>query len=461
MHPTASARKEGHSRSRTGQDFWFPDSAKQGAIATMHRPSLRSHFLELCSSVALLSAALIAASLAGCSQHSSNAPAGGVATGGNVIKIGVDLPLSGADASIGVPTQYGAQLAVKQANEQHLVPGYTLETDVLDDAVNGVHDPAQGAKNIQTLGADPAVLAVVGPFNSSVARAEIPLSNSLGLALVSPANTNPTLTKGPDALAMRKDHPDLIAYFRVCTTDDIQGPAGATYEFTTLGVRKAYIIDDNETYGKGVADQWEAAFRKLGGTVLGHDHITKGQQDFHALLTRIAGTHPDIVFFGGNSSTGGGLIRKQMPDAGLGSIIYAGADGISDDQFLRDAGVTANDVYVTVASVNAEKLPAAKKFIADYEAEYKQKVGPYSANAYAAASVIIDAIAKAVKANAGKPPTRDQVLANLRATKDFPSVIGTFSFDANGDTTNRIISFYEAVNDKWRFVTQQNFTGLK
>ncbi|HZV78933.1 MAG TPA: branched-chain amino acid ABC transporter substrate-binding protein [Candidatus Binatus sp.] len=383
----------------------------------------------------------------------ANAPAG------SVIKIGVDLPVSGADASIGVPTQYGAQLAVKQANAKNLVPGFTFEADVLDDAVNGVHDPAQGAKNIQSFGADPAVLGVIGPFNSNVARAEIPLSNSLQLALISPSNTNPTLTKGPDAVAMRRDHPDQIAYFRICTTDDIQGPAGATYEFQKLGARKAYVIDDNETYGKGVADQWEAAFVKLGGTSLGHDHITKGQQDFHALLTRVASTHPDIVFFGGNSSTGGGLIRKQMPDAGLGNVTYAGADGISDNQFLQDAGATADDVYVTVASVNATKLPAAAQFLKDYQAEYHQPVGPYSANAYTAAMVLINAIGQAVKANGGKAPTREQVLQYLRQTKDFPSVVGTFSFDANGDTTNRIISFNEAVKGKWVFVTQQNFAA--
>ena len=405
--------------------------------------------------------ALAAVLIGGCAkQSSSTSPstsAGNAA--GNVIKIGIDLPISGADASIGVPTQYGAQLAIKQANDKNLVPGFTFEADVLDDAVNGVHDPAQGAKNIETFGADPAVLGVIGPFNSSVARAEIPLANSLLLPLISPSNTNPTLTKGADALAMRKDHPDEITYFRVCTTDDIQGPAGATYEYTKLGARRAYVIDDNETYGKGVADQWEAAFKKLGGTILGHDHITKGQQDFHALLTRVASTHPDIVFFGGNTSTGGGLIRKQMPDAGLGATTYAGADGISDDQFLKDAGATADNVWVTVASVNATKLPAAAQFLKDYQAEYHQPVGPYSANAYAAASVLINAIGEAVKANGGKAPTREQVLEQLRKTKDFPSVVGTFSFDQNGDTTNRIISFYEAVKDKWNFVTQQNFTG--
>src|SRR6202158_2464918 len=218
----------------------------------MHTPSPTSHFAAgALRSRFLAGFVLASALLAGCSGQSGTTTGGPPA--GSVIKIGIELPLSGADASLGVPTQYGAQLAIKQANEKKLVPGFTREADVLDDAVNGVHDPAQGAKNIQTFGADAAVLGVVGPFNSSVARAEIPLSNSLGLALVSPANTNPTLTKGPDALAMRKDHPDQITYFRVCTTDDIQGPMGASYEYTKLGARKAYIVDDNETYGKGVA----------------------------------------------------------------------------------------------------------------------------------------------------------------------------------------------------------------
>ena len=368
----------------------------------MHRSSLSAHFtsgaraFRLAACLTLAAAATLTGACSG-QQQAGGTPAttGSGAPAGNVIKIGIDLPISGADASIGVPTQYGAQLAVKQANAEHLVPGFTFDTYVLDDAVNGVHDPAQGAKNIQTFGADSAVLGVIGPFNSNVARAEIPLTNSLQLAQISPSNTNPTLTKGSDALAMRRDNPDKIAYFRVCTTDDIQGPAGATYEYSKLGARHAYIVDDNETYGKGVADQWEAQFRKLGGTVLGHDHITKGQQDFHALLTRIAATKPDIVFFGGNTSTGGGLFRKQMPDAGIGTLLYAGADGISDTQFLKDAGDTADNVYVTVASVNAAKLPAAQKFLADYQTEYNQAVGPYSANAYVATMVLIRAIGEA------------------------------------------------------------------
>src|SRR5579864_1183966 len=209
-------------------------------------------------------------------------------TGGgpsNVIKIGADLPVSGADASDGVPTKNGVLLAVQDANRLNLAPGFTFEADPLDDAVNGVHDPAQGAKNIQALAGDPAVVGIVGPFNSNVAQAEIPLSNTLGIALISPANTNPDLTKGPKALELRRQNPDAITYFRVCATDDIQGPVGADYAAKTLHLRRAYVVDDNETYGKGIADQWAARFIADGGTVLSHQHLTPSQTDFHALLT--------------------------------------------------------------------------------------------------------------------------------------------------------------------------------
>ena len=212
----------------------------------------------------LLAATALAASsamLAACSSNSNTQNAStqnSTAAGGTVIRIGADLPVSGGDASDGVPTANGVKLAVIDANKRKLIPGYTIEASVVDDAVNGKHNPSQGAKNIQAFASDPTVLAVVGPFNSNVAKAEIPLSNSLGIALISPANTNPDLTKGPLALQLRTSNPNAITYFRVCTTDDIQGPAGADYAAQVLKVKRAYVLDDNETYGKGVADQWAA-----------------------------------------------------------------------------------------------------------------------------------------------------------------------------------------------------------
>lgn len=411
----------------------------------------RSMRARLAPFAAVISACFL---LAACTGSGSG---GGQTASGNVIKIGSDLPVSGADASDGVPTQNGVQLAVKVANDQHLIPGFTLQADSLDDAVNGVHNPPQGAKNVQALASDPAVVGIVGPFNSNVAQAEIPLSNSLGIAIVSPANTNPDLTKGPKALELRKSNPNDVTYFRVCATDDIQGPVGADYAAKTLHLKRAFIIDDNETYGMGVADQWAGRFTADGGTVLAHDHLTPSQTDFRALLTDAAAANPDVIFYGGTSATGGDQLRKQMAGTPLANVAYFGADGIRNEEFLRIAGSMANNVYATVASVNAAKLPAAQAFLKDYQAQFHQPVGSYSASGYVAAMVIINAAAEAVKANGGKMPTRAQVLDQIRKAPKFDTIIGSFGFDANGDPTQKIISIYAARNDAWVFLTQVKF----
>jgi len=162
--------------------------------------------------------------------------------------------------------------------------------------------------------------------------------------------------------------------------------------------------------------------------------------------------NPDVVFYGGTTSTGGGLVRKQMADAGLGSIAFFGADGIRNDQFLTDAGTAANDSYATVATVNG-----APDFLKQYQAQFGQSVGSYSANGFVAAMVLIEATAAAMKANGGNVPTRAQVLDELRSGKAHQTIIGDFSFDKNGDTTNKIITTYGVRNGAWVFVTQKNY----
>lgn len=383
-------------------------------------------------------AVVLAASLAACSSPSTTTSSSGTssAPSGDTLKIGVDLPVSGADASIGLPTQNGAVLAIEEANTNGFAGGkFKLAAALLDDAVQGKHDPAAGAQNVKTFIADNSVLAMVGPFNSNVAKSEIPLTNDAGLAQISPSNTSDALTVGDAAKALRTSHPETNAYFRVCTNDSNQG--GALAQFAQkLGYAKAFIIDDNETYGKGLADSFEGHFTKLGGTALGHEHITANQQDFKALLTKVKAAAPNVIFFGGTTSTGGGLIRRQMGDVGLAKVGYMGGDGISDPEFLSTAGSMANGAYFSVAAPDAKKLATAKTFVAAYNARFKQDVGGYSASAYAATKVLIAAIEKAITADGGKMPTRAEVLANVAATKDFASPIGQIGFDKNGDILN-------------------------
>lgn len=388
---------------------------------------------------------------------------GGSAGSGKVIKIGITLPLSGSSLASAGPARDGALLAIKQFK----LDGYTVETVVLDHAVNGVHDPQQGAKDMTTLVGTEGVVGVVGPFNSSVAKVQIPISNEAGLLQCSPANTNPDLTKGDPGKELRAKNPDKINYIRVATTDDIQGPAVAQFGFKK-GLKTVAIIDDTETYGKGLADAFSAEWEKLGGTVVGREGAPKGTSDYTAILTKFAASNPDAVFYGGVTATGGGLVRKQMAQAGLdpAKVAYLGGDGIQDGlgstagSFINIAGADAVNSYSSVAAIH--DIPDAAKFAEAYKAEYKVDPGAYSASGYACAQIILASIATAAKAG---DVTKEAVRAAATNTSSsFDTVLGKVSFDAVGDTTQKIISLYSvdmtAGSDKsgdWVFAEQVDY----
>ncbi len=378
-------------------------------------------------------------------------------SGNKVVTLGVDLPLSGAETPNGGPTLNGVQLAV----DENPVPGYTIKVEAKDDALNGKHDPQTGATNIGQLVNDSSVFAVVGPFNSNVAQAEIPVSNAAGLIQCSPANTNPGLTKGASAVALRATNPTKIAYVRVATTDDIQGQAGAEIAYNVAGAKSAYVVDDTETYGKGLADQFVTTFTALGGTIVGRDGVgASGQSDYTALLTAAKAKNPQFVYFGGVTATGGGLLRKQMVQLGMGSIPFGGGDGISDgsaataSSFLNIAGPDGDlNTYMTVAAIGL--IPDAAKFAADYSAKFGTQPGAYSASGYACAQVFLQALAAV---GPGREAVRSYVTTT---TNKFSTVLGTISFDANGDTSQHIISFYkfDPATKDWAFFEQKDFTS--
>jgi len=380
---------------------------------------------------------------AGCAGGSSAGPTG------STIKIGIDLPLSGTDATVGQSTLNGAVLAVEQANAKGLPGGFKIELDQLDDTVQGVHNPQQGVTNARTFISDPNVLVMLGPYNSNVGKAEIPVTNAAGLTQISPATTADSLTLGADAAALRRANP-VNSFFRTCTTDSRQGSAGATFA-QHLGWKTAYIVDDNETYGLDLSSVFAADFQKAGGKIIAQDHLAANTQDFKSLLLKIAAAKPEMLYYGGVTSTGGGLMRQQMFDTGLGSMPFMGGDGIVD--LATVAGKAADGTYFTVAAPNAEKLPAAQTFVKDYVARFHEPVGPYSANAFVAAQVAIAAILSAAAENKGALPTRAAVLAKVAAT-DMPSAVGRVRFDSAGDIRNPVISLYGFKNGKEAFIKQ-------
>jgi branched-chain amino acid transport system substrate-binding protein len=386
----------------------------------------------------------------------------GQTTTTTTVKVATELPTSGVDTTIGVSTRNGAELAVIQANEKHTVPNVTFQlVNKNDVGPSGVHDPAVGAANVQELLGDPQVAGIVGPFNSGVAKAEMPIANNGNIALISPSNTNPCLTKEGDVVGCGGAN-DLVhtlrptgnvTYFRLAATDDHQGPAMADYLYTTLHLKKAYVVDDTEIYGAGLALYFVQEWIKLGGTVIeGRSHSVQSTTDYTNLLTAAAAQHPDVLYFGGTYATGGQVIQQQMTKIpGLEKTVYAGGDGlIGNPDFYKQITDDAGQCYITVAHADPSKIPAASQFIKDYTARYGA-VGSYSAEAFDVMNILIQAIKKALSTTsaaqdandtAGANTFRTAVISALKQT-DYRGVTGHTTFDTNGDTTNKVFTLHK------------------
>jgi branched-chain amino acid transport system substrate-binding protein len=408
------------------------------------------------------------------------------------IKIGSDFPTSGKDESSGKSTQNGAQLAVNDANSQHLVPNVTFVLDPKDDVgPSGSHDPAIGQKNIQDLIGDAQVAGIVGPFNSSVAQAEMPIANQAPIALVSPANTNDCLTQttpettcgnSQAAEAKLKTYRPTgkVTYFRIATRDFYQGGALAHYSYQTKGYRKAYVVDDAETYGIGLADSFTAEWQKLGGTILGRKSQPSTTTSFVGALTQIAATKPDVIFFGGDDSTGGILLRQQMLQVpALNNTPLVAGDGIKTSAFARTIGHTGGPVYTSVPTVDVTggakaTIAAAKTFLDKYAKTYGlNNISAYSASTYDCAMIIMQAVKNAM-ASGAKPAVNSsdssaasqfrQAVINDIQNINYDGLTGHQAFDKNGDTTSKIITIYTIApnvnqGDGWSVLQEVNESG--
>jgi branched-chain amino acid transport system substrate-binding protein len=315
--------------------------------------------------------------------------------------------------------------------------------------------------------ADADVVAVIGPLNSSVAKAEIPISNEGGVLQCSPANTNPDLTQGDPAKQLRTKPNN---YIRVVTTDNVQGPAAAQYLSEVLKKKSVYIIDDTETFGKGVADAFEAEFKKRGGNVVKHDAAPKTTQDYVSIMTAAKALNPDSIYFGGVTATGGARILKAAVQVGLGDVPYVGPDGINDgsgttkDSFLNLAGADGKNSYSTLAGIG--DFPGRAQFEVDYKAEYNASPTGYAGTGYACAQVALNALERAGAKAANKGALREAVrVAGTATDTKYSTIVGDITFDANGDTSQKIVSIYSfdaagaGGKGDWKFQTQVDYAA--
>jgi branched-chain amino acid transport system substrate-binding protein len=347
----------------------------------------------------------------------------------NVVKIGFASPLTGDQAKMGIDSLNGVKLAIEQANARgDIIPGYKVEVEALDDQ----HNPSQAVNVAKRLVADANVLAVVGHFNSSCTMPASAVYHEAQMAQITHASTNPAISRQ-----------GFNTFFRIASTDDVQGPRAANYVTNVLGAKRIFVLDDKTTYGQGLADEFDKQARANGLEVLGHEGITQGDKDFSPLLTKIKPLNPDLIYFGGIYPEGA-LLLRQARGLQLTSE-FMGGDGIVEPTFVKLATPTiADGSYGTMVGGDLRKEPAAQEFIKTYEAKYGP-IGIWTAYAYDATNIVLDAIRRAGKKD------RKAVLEAMLETKDFPGVTGVTNFDYKGDNENAFIGIYQVRNGKWEF----------
>jgi branched-chain amino acid transport system substrate-binding protein len=401
---------------------------------------------------AIAALAAIALAVVGCSSSgSSSSSAGGGSSSsasGNTVDIYSSLPLQGASTSQTDPLVNGIKLALSQAGGK--AGQWTVNYQSLDDstAAAGKWDPGQTAANARKVATDPKAVYYIGEFNSGASEVSIPILNQAGLPQVSPANTYVGLTQSlPPASAPgepQKYYPSgTRTYLRIVPIDSIQA-ASDLLAMKQAGCTKVAVANDKEAYGSGLATLLELEKGFYGVTIVSNTGIDPTTPNFRSYASTIQGQGADCFFFAGITANGGVQIVKDVNSALPKAKIFGG-DGVCSDTWTSAAkgGVPASIdplMECTVATLDLAAYPGGKDFLAAYKAKYgTANPDPYAIYGYEVMKLGLDTIAKL----GAKGNSKSDVLKALFATTARNSVLGTYGFDKNGDTTLKSYGLYK------------------
>ncbi|MBC7781786.1 MAG: branched-chain amino acid ABC transporter substrate-binding protein [Proteobacteria bacterium] len=379
----------------------------------------------------MIIAVALSAALVGCSKQEPPKPAPKAEAAPppvTVVKIGLAAPITGPQAHIGIDIRNGAQLAVDDINATGLTVGgnkIKLELVAEDDEAN----PTKAATVAQKL-VDSKVVAVVGHFNSGASIPASKVYSDAGIPQISPSSTNPKYTQQ-----------GFKTTFRVVANDDQQGPVGAKFALDKLKPKTIAVIDDSTAYGQGLADTFEAAAKAGGAKLVAREHTTDKDTDFKAILTKIKGKKPELVFFGGIDPQAGPMV-KQMSELGI-KAKFMGGDGMQTPNFIKLAtDKYAEGAMASMPGLPKDQMPGGAKFLEKFKAKYNAEVELFAPMGYDAVFVFVDAMKRANSTDPAK------FLPEVGKT-NYQGVIGPIAFDEKGDLKNGPITIYVVKAGKW------------
>jgi branched-chain amino acid transport system substrate-binding protein len=363
-------------------------------------------------------------------------------SGVHVAKIGVVAPLDAGLVQFGRGIRNSVRAAVDDANRRKAVPGWRFEVKAVDDSSN----PGTGEAAARRLAADADVIGVVGTYNSGVAAKVAPVLSRAGIVMISPANTDPALTRGADPAHPARPNAN---YFRLVAADDVQAPFLAKAAFEDVRARRVAVVSETKPVSKGLADGFTAAFVGRGGSAVLTRVVPDGTTDFSEVTKAIAPLRPDLVFYGGEYD-GGALFTKQVIEAGI-SVPVMGGDGIKDDAFITKAGPASSGDLASTVGAPLTAITTAKPFTDAYaRGAYSEPASDYGVYSYDAANIIIAAAAKALRGTSKvSPKVRAAILASVQAT-DTTGASGKLGFDQFGDTRTKVLTLYRVSENAWK-----------
>jgi len=352
---------------------------------------------------------------------------------GNTLTIYSSLPFDPTDKPQSQDVVDGEKLALQKAGNK--VGKYNIKYVSLDDATpaEGKWEAGQVSSNARTAAQNQNTILYLGEFNSGATAVSLPILNRSGILQISPSNTAVGLTKkSADPAEPAKYYPTgKRTYGRVVPADNIQSAAQVSY-MKSLGVKKLYVLDDKEVYGKGVGDGVAADAKKAGIQVLGDEGIDPKAANYRSLAQKMKSAGADAFFFGGITANNAVQLWGDIFAANP-NIKGFGPDGVAETSFSsKIPAATMPDTYITNPTLPPNLYPpSAQKFFTDFKTTYGHDPEPYAIYGYEAMNAALQAIK-----NAGdKGNCRENVIKGFFAIKNKQSVLGTYSIDADGDTT--------------------------
>jgi branched-chain amino acid transport system substrate-binding protein len=345
------------------------------------------------------------------------------------IKIATQSPLSGSLAALGDGIRLGAELAVEKWKGPLEKAGFKVELAPFDDQAR----PDVGVANAKAIVADPAILLVIGHLNSGVAIPSSEIYKEVGLALVSPANTNPLVTD--------RGLPNVN---RVCGREDVQGAVAAEFAADGLKARSVYVVHDRKEYGQSIAELFRDRARDRKLVVHGFEGVEE-PAGFGPVLAALKAKAPDVIFFGGEYPQAVALFRQAREQGSRAKLI--GPDGLDSPDLLRLGADAVIGMYYTALARPVKGYPKAREFEAEFARKFGKDPEPFAAQAYDATAVGLKGLEAAIREGGGRLPTRAAVARAVRKVKH-AGITANVEFDDRGDL-RKATYFVIQVAGKW------------